>query len=125
MAKQFTIDVGGESFSGTTASATAQMEALHVAMRTGIVAAVKDSYSDMALVTALGSVGWEDLKRMEELMVKDCITRDSDGVPVAVNLFRDNVQDYYLLVMRALQENLAGFWQLRRQTGAPEAESTS
>lgn len=125
MAKEYIIEIGGDTFSGVTASAQAQMEALHVAMRTGIVAAVKEGHSDMGLVTALGGVSWDDLKRLQDLVVKDCITRDSDDVPVAVNLFRDNVQDYYLLIMKALQENLAGFWQLRRQTGAQGAEQTS
>jgi len=125
MAKEYTIEVGGDSYSGVTASAQAQMEALHIAMRTGIVAAVKEGHSDMGLVAALGGVAWDDLKRLQELVIKDCIKRESDEVPVGVNLFRDNVQDFYLLIMKALQENLAGFWQLRRQTGAGEAEQTS
>jgi len=125
MAKEYTVDVGGESFSGVTASAQAQMEALHIAMRTGIVAAIREGHSDMGLVTALGGISWDDLKRLQELVIKDCVTRESDEMPVGVNLFRDNVQDYYLLLMKALQENLAGFWQLRRQTGAQGAEQTS
>lgn len=126
MAKQFTIDVGGASYSGTTASAQAQMEALHILMRTGLIASLREEHTDMGLVVALGALSWEDVKHLEALLMKDCVTRYSDDVPVAVNLFRDNVQDYYLLLMKVVQENLAGFWTLRPRTeGAAAAERTS
>lgn len=124
-AKEYTIDIGGESFSGVSASAQSQMEALHIAMRTGLVGTLQQDHSDMGMVVAMGALSWEDVKSLQDLLVKDCVTRDSDQVPVGVNLFRDNVQDYYLLMMRCVQENLAGFWRLRRPTGAGEAEQTS
>jgi hypothetical protein len=45
-------------------------------------------------------------------------------VPVGENLFQDNPQDFYLLVGRALVENLSPFWQLRKATDASSAEQS-
>lgn len=122
MANEFTLTVGGQTFTGTTASAKAQMEALHVAMRTNLILMLRsENPSEMGLVSAMGGVDYEDVQKLISLVVEGCIKR-SDGVPVAENLFRDSIQDYYLLIMYALRENVGPFWQLRRPTEARAAE---
>lgn len=116
MARTYTVEVGGLDYRGSTANAKNQFEALHIAMRTGVVVHLKDQPSDMALVAMLGSIQYDDLKRLVGLLVKDNLQREDDNVPVAENLFGDNIQDYYLLIGHAIRENLSPFWKLRRPT---------
>lgn len=125
MARSYVIEAGGQRFEGKTASAKAQMEALHICMRTGLVSVLQgEKASEMGLVAAMGSLNYEDVQRLISLVVEGCVKR-SDDVPVAENLFSDQIQDYYLLIMRALVENVGPFWNLRRQTGAEATEAES
>ena len=117
------IEVGGVEYECNTAPAKNQFEALHIAMRTGIVARIAGETSDMALAAMLGTVSYDDLNRLITLLVKDCAKRSEDNVEVAENLFQDNIQDYYLLVGRLVKENLAPFWKLRRPTA--ESQGTA
>lgn len=112
----FQEEVGGVLYNCNTAPAKQQFEALHIAMRTGIVANLTGEPTDMALAAMLGGLSYDDLNRLITLVVKDCAKREEDGVEVAENLFQDNIQDYYLLIGRMVKENLAPFWKLRRPT---------
>lgn len=121
MPRTYTTEVGGIDYRGDTAPAKDQFEALHIAMRTGLIAHIRGEPSDMALVAMMGGLKYEDVKRLVQLLVKDKIQRDEDSVPVAENLFGDNIQDYYLLIGNAIRENLSPFWKLQRPTTKPEA----
>lgn len=126
MAREFEAEIGGVLFCGTTAPAKAQVEMLHIAGRTGLIASLRTETSDMALVLAMTQIRQEDFQALRRLCFTsgkvDLVTRAADEVPVAENLFQDQPQDFYLLVGRALLENLGPFWQLRKATGAGEAE---
>lgn len=124
MARQYTVEIDGQRYDGTTASAKNQFEALHIAGRTGLVAMLKSDASEMSMVALILQIPFADVQRLVDLVVKDCITREADNVPVAENLFGDAIHNYYLLLAHALRENLAGFWQLRRPTGAEAAEQS-
>jgi hypothetical protein len=117
------IEVGGVEYECNTAPAKNQFEALHIAMRTGMVANLQGEPSDMAIVAMMGALSYDDLNRLITLLVKDCAKRSEDNVEVAENLFQDNIQDYYLLVGRLVKENLAPFWKLRRPTA--ESQGTA
>src|SRR5690625_1371853 len=124
MARQYTVEVDGRNYQGNTASAKDQFEALHIEGRTGLVAMLKKDASEMSMVALLLQIPFEDVLRLIELLVRDRIVREADSVPVAENLFSDAIHGYYLLLAHALRENLAGFWQLRRPTGAEAAEQS-
>ena len=121
MARTYTVEVGGIEYKGDTAPAKDQFESLHIAMRTGLVAHLRDEPSEMALVAMMGGLTYDDVKRLVQLLVSNRIQRAEDSVPVAENLFGDNIQDYYVLIGRAVQENLGNFWKLHRPNTKPVA----
>lgn len=124
MARNFEIDIDGEIYAGTTAPAKSQAEALHVAMRTGIIAHFKGEPSDMTLAAMFASLDYDDFGKLVRLLVKDCVKSEEDSIPIGENLFQDDIQNYYLLVGRVVKENLGPFWNLRRQTEATEKAAT-
>ena len=119
MSREYVVTLGDVEYKGRTASAKAQFEAMHVALRTSIMSILDEGkdYSEMAVVGFFARVPFEEIQRIQKLLVADQIVRRDDDVPVAENLFADNMQDYYLLIYHALRENLGGFWQLHRPTG--------
>lgn len=128
MARPFTVESGGVEFKGSTAPAKAQIEMLHIAGRTGLIVSLQEKASDMALVVALTQIRPEDFTALRKLCFvagkEDLVLRAADNVPVGENLFQDSPQDFYLLVGRALVENLGPFWQLRKATDDSSAEPT-
>ncbi|MHA7915998.1 hypothetical protein [Alloalcanivorax xenomutans] len=123
--RQYPIEIDDRTYTGTTASAKEQFEALHIAGRTGLAGLlVEEGVKPHSIVVMLISIPYQDLERLRSLLVKDKVIRDSDEVPVAENLFRDEIHNYYLIIAHAIRENLGGFSKLRRQTGAPTAEPT-
>lgn len=119
--RDYTITIGGVDYAGQTVSAKRQFEALHIAMRTKLITALNGEMSDMGMVGIFAAMDYSDIDKLEKLVVRDHIKRADDGVPVAENLFQDEPQNYYLLIAKACEENVGNFWQLRRQTGKPEA----
>lgn len=124
---EFALEIDGEGYAGKTASARNQMEALHImGGSSALMAVLRGDVSDMGIVTALvASLPIDSVRQLETLLVKGCVTRESDTAPVAVNLFGDKIQNYYLLIGKVAIENLQGFWLLHRQTGAPETVEQS
>jgi len=119
MAREYSVKIGDEYYRGTTASAKDQFEALHIAMRTALVSILDGrEHSEMGVVTFMGGIQFSELERLEELLVKGNLKRDSDDAPVGRNLFADEPQNYYLLLFHCLRENLEGFWRLRRPTSS-------
>lgn len=67
----------------------------------------------MGLAVALASMDALSLNRLKELCIKNGkIVRDADSIPVAENLFQDQIQNYLLLLGRVLKENIGPFWTL-------------
>jgi hypothetical protein len=128
MARAFTCVAGDVEFKGSTAPAKAQIEMLHIAGRTGLITSIQQGFSDLGLVLALTQIHQEEFAALRKLCFvagkEDLVVRASDNVPVGENLFQDNPQDFYLLVGRALVENLSPFWQLRKATVASSAEQS-
>lgn len=125
MARTYHVEVEGAEYRGTTAPAKEQAEALHMAIRTGVVANLRGEPSDMTLVAMMGAVSYEDVQRFAKLLVAGRIVRDADGVEVAENLFQDQIQNWYLLIGYALRENVGPFWQLQRRDESPKAPEPS
>ena len=121
MARHYTITVGGVDYSGVTASAKNQFEALHLAMRRALVAHFKSEPSDMSLAAAFAGMEFKEVQQLVQLLVAGNVNREVDEVPVDLNLFADNPQDYYLLIGKVCMENLGAFWNLRRKDEKPEA----
>lgn len=117
------VEIGDHTYSGQTASAKNQFEALHIAGRTGLLAALQGKVSDMAMVGILLQIPLEDVYRLRDLLLKGLVQRGE--VPVAENLFQDDIQNFYLLLAVTIRENLVGFWKLRRQTEEKSAEQNS
>lgn len=117
----FTVEVDGVEYRGETAPATKQWDALHLALNSKLVLGIKEGVSDQALVMMLMSMSRDDLSKLESLLLKDQVTRESDGLPVASNLFRDEIQNYALLLGKVASENLKGFYTLRANNGSAGA----
>ena len=112
--RSYSITIDGKSYNGTTASAKNQFEALHIAGKYGLVVHLKDDISDMASVTLLLQIPFEEVNRLVALLITDQVKFGE--VPVAENLFVDNIQNYYLLLAKVMYENLGNFWKLRPPT---------
>lgn len=113
---RFEIEVNGTKYTGETASAQDQYQALHIAANSRLLVGMQESVTDQALVLTLMTLGWVELKKLESLLVDGLVTRE-DKVPVGDNLFRDDPASYALLVGKVARENLAGFFKLRGQAG--------
>lgn len=111
---RFEIEVNGTKYTGETASAQDQYQALHIAANSRLLVGMQESVTDQALVLTLMTLGWAELKKLESLLVDGLVTRE-DKVPVGDNLFRDDPASYALLVGKVARENLAGFFKLRGQ----------
>lgn len=123
--RRYQIDIEGRAFSATTASAEEQFEALHIAGRTSLIGTIRESAKPEAvMVVMLGLLSMDDLNRLIALLVTDKVLTAGDNIPVAVNLFQDQVEQFYLLLAIAVLENLQGFSKLRSQleSGDPAAE---
>lgn len=121
MARRYTITVGEHDYTGETASAKSQLEALHICLQTSLITALEGDHSEMALVGVFARVPYETVQKLAGLVLVDRVTRD-DEVPVGPNLFADEPQDWFLLLHYVLRENLQGFWKLRRPTADSAAE---
>ena len=122
MARQLKLFVNDVEYGGMTAPAKAQEEMLHLAVNVGLISFLSDKNpsGDAELVMALLRAPFEAVQRLIALALRndktDLVLRD-DGqgnivLPVGPNLFQDNIQFYYLLVVYVLRENLKGFFKL-------------
>lgn len=113
MARSYEITVRDRTFIGMTASAVAQDEMLGLVGQAGILPLLNtdETISDMSKVTFMMTVPKNVRDRLAQLVTRDLIKTD-EGVPVAINLFADNIQDWQLLIIEALRENLGGFFTL-------------
>lgn len=119
----YTITIHDVDYTGETASAKEQYQALHIAANSKLIIGLKDEVSDQGLVLMLMSLPWADLQTLEKLLIKDKVSRDSDSVPVAANLFRDDPAGFALLVGKAARENLQGFFALSGGKSADAGQS--
>lgn len=126
MSREFTFEIGEDDYLGVTASAKDQFEAMHICLRTTLMSILDEDrdYSEMGVVGFFAKVPFEEIERLVALLVRRKVTRRSDEVEVAENLFGDDIQNFYLLIYHVLKENLGGFWQLRRPSAKKAAEPT-
>lgn len=126
---RFEIEVNGVEYSGETASAKSQYQALHIAANSRLLVGMQEGVTDQALVLTLMSLPWEELQKLEALLIKEKVKRvqagaDEDGdIPVGINLFRDDPASYALLVGKVARENLSGFYALRGKPNAGAAQA--
>lgn len=120
MAKHYTIEIDGKKYQGVTASAADQLEALQIVVNYETLFAIKDGASDQATALSFLRMNSADFRRVADLLVKDKVT--ISDVPVAPNMFTDNVAQYALLVGIAARENLSGFYGLQAQTSGASLE---
>lgn len=126
MGRKIEVEINGTLFSGATASAKDQLEMLQIAAKEGILPAMSDSSTEMGLAVSLATADTLSLNRLKELCIKNGkIVRDADNVPVAENLFQDEVQNYLVLLGKVLKENIGPFWQLSAgsENGAEVAQN--
>ncbi|OCA53944.1 phage tail assembly chaperone [Photorhabdus namnaonensis] len=126
MGRKIEVEINGTIFSGATASAKDQLEMLQIAAKEGILPAMSDSSTEMGLAVSLATADTLSLNRLKELCIKNGkIVRDADNVPVAENLFQDEVQNYLVLLGKVLKENIGPFWQLSAgsENGAEVAQN--
>lgn len=121
--RQYQCEIDGHTYEGETASAKEQFEALHIVLRTGVIATLQEDTSDMGLVASFAMLKFEDVQRLQKLLLDDKVKRDE--IPIGQNLFRDNIEQLYLLLAYALRENLGGFWKLRRQKDEAAGQADS
>lgn len=120
---QYSITINDQEYTGETASAKEQYEALHIALNSQLVLGLKDDITEKGLVLSLMSLRWDELQKLEKLLVKGKITRDADDVPAAQNLFRDDPASWALLVGEAAKANLRGFYSLSGGKSADAGET--
>lgn len=117
--KSFEFSINDHTYTGETASAKNQFEALHVTARTGVAALLTESPSPKAMALVLMGAPFEELKRLRDLLLKGCVVKEQtgtdEGLPVAENLFADQIHNYYLLLAHVIINNLGGFSELRQQ----------
>ncbi|QXF34270.1 hypothetical protein CE143_14765 [Photorhabdus luminescens] len=126
MGRKIEVEINGTLFSGATASAKDQLEMLQIAAKEGILPAMNDNSTEMGLAVSLATADTLSLNRLKELCIKNGkIVRDADNVPVAENLFQDEVQNYLVLLGKVLKENIGPFWQLSAgsENGAEVAQN--
>lgn len=122
MARTISLQINNVQYGGNTAPAKAQEEMLHLAVNFGLISFLSDKTpsGDIDMVMGLLRAPFEAVQRLTALALRndktDLILRD-DGqgniiLPIGPNLFQDNIQFYYLLVVQVLKENLKGFFLL-------------
>lgn len=122
MARNIEIEINEVSYTGQTASAKDQIELLQIATANGILPVLKAGASEMALAASIASLDAHSLKRVKELaLTGGNVIRATDSVPVAENLFQDQIQFYMLLLGRVVQENIGPFWSLSLITEGGES----
>ncbi|EPK7771287.1 phage tail assembly chaperone [Klebsiella oxytoca] len=125
MARKIEIQINDVLYIGDTAPARDQLEMLTIASQNMMLPVLAKGVSDMALVAAFSSLNISTIERLKDLVIKKGeFRRSADGVPVAENIFQDEVHLFLLLMGRALEENIGPFWKLNKG-GRDEEETTS
>jgi len=125
MARKIEIQINDVLYIGDTAPARDQLEMLTIASQNMMLPVLAKGVSDMALVAAFSSLNISTIERLKDLVIKKGeFRRSADGVPVAENIFQDEVHLFLLLMGRALEENIGPFWKLNKG-GRNEEEKTS
>lgn len=125
MGRKIEIKINDVMYDGDTAPARDQLEMLTIASQNMMLPVLAKGVSDMALVAAFSSLNISTIERLKDLVIKKGeFRRSADGVPVAENIFQDEVHLFLLLMGRAVEENIGPFWKLNKG-GRDEEETTS
>ena len=124
MSRKIEVEINDVVYTGQTTSAKDQIELLQIATTNGVLPVLKSDVSDMALAASMASLDAHSLKRVKDLALNGGnIIRESDNVPVAENLFQDQIHAYMLLLGRVMQENIGPFWSLSLETKGGQSDS--
>jgi hypothetical protein len=124
---QYELTVCDVDYTGETASAKDQWQAYHLIANSRLIIGVqeRDSLADKALSIIVMSLGWDELQKLERLLVKGKVIREEDGVEVAQNLFRDDMPAYSVLIAKVCQANFTdAFSKLPGGKGADAGQQT-
>ncbi|EIX9048195.1 hypothetical protein ORL88_12355 [Klebsiella oxytoca] len=125
MGRKIEVTINDVLYVGDTSPARDQLEMLTIASQNMMLPVLAKGVSDMALVAAFSSLNISTIERLKDLVIKKGeFRRSADGVPVAENIFQDEVHLFLLLMGRALEENIGPFWNLNKG-GRNEEETTS
>lgn len=125
MGRKIEITINDVLYLGDTSPARDQLEMLTIASQNMMLPVLAKGVSDMALVAAFSSLNISTIERLKDLVIKKGeFRRSADSVPVAENIFQDEVHLFLLLMGRALEENIGPFWKLNKG-GRDEEETTS
>ena len=111
----YEFELGDVAYSGETASAKDQWQAYHIVANSRLIIGVqeRDTLAEKALSVIVMSLPWDELQKLEKLLVKGKVKREEDGVEVGLNLFRDDMPTYSVMIARVCQENFTeGFGRL-------------
>ena len=123
MGRKIEITINDVMYVGDTSPARDQLEMLTIASQNMILPVLAKGVSDMALVAAFSSLNISTIERLKDLVIKKGeFRRSADGVPVAENIFQDEVHLFLLLIGRVLEENIGPFWKLNK--GGQDEEET-
>lgn len=115
MGRKIEITINDVLYIGDTSPARDQLEMLTIASQFGLLAGTAKNVGDMAVVTVLSTLNMATIERLKELVLrKGNFKRTLDDVPVAENMFQDEIHNFLLLIGRALGDNIGPFWKLNR-----------
>ncbi|HFK4650164.1 TPA: phage tail assembly chaperone, partial [Serratia marcescens] len=118
MGRNISVEINDVIYSGATASAKDQVEMLQLASQCGLLPAISDTVTNMGLAASLSAVDAASFNRLKMLcLTNGKIVRQIDNIPVAENLFQDEIHNFMVLVGRVLKENIGPFWQLSSDGG--------
>ncbi|EIM8479578.1 hypothetical protein [Serratia marcescens] len=113
MGRNISVEINDVIYSGATAPAKDQVEMLQLASRCGLLPAISDTVTNMGLAASLSAVDAASFNRLKVLcLTNGKIVREVDNIPVAENLFQDEIHYFMVLVGRVLKENIGPFWRL-------------
>jgi hypothetical protein len=114
MARKIEITVNAVLYTGDTAPARDQLEILNIVSQNGLLPVIDKKIGDMTIAATLSTLNLQAVERLKDLAVrKGGLARASDNVPVAENMFQDEIHWFLVLLGRVVEENIGPFWQLK------------
>ncbi|TNV22828.1 hypothetical protein FH968_01940 [Buttiauxella sp. B2] len=114
MARKIEITVNNVLYTGDTAPARDQLEILNIISQNSLLPLMDKKVGDMTIAATLSTLNMGATQRLTELAIgKGGIIRSTDTVPVAENMFQDEIHLFLVLLGRVVEENIGPFWQLK------------
>lgn len=124
MGRSIEVIINEVAYVGVTAPAKDQVEMMQLASHNGLLPAMAANVSDMALMASMAALDGMSLNRLKVICLKNMI-RQADSIPVAENLFQDEIHFYLVLLGKVLRENIGPFWQLKTSESQNDQEEAA